>query len=76
MKKVGDEKKVFRSEVMVRKEVNDEIKRSISFIKDELETSIEKMDRKEEKKGKTFWLHADGLKLLITMNPTKKLKKQ
>ena len=34
MKQVIDEKKVFRSEIMVRKEVNDEIQRSVSFIKD------------------------------------------
>ena len=42
MKKVSDEKKVFRSEIMVRKEVNDEIQRIISFIKYELQSSIEK----------------------------------
>ena len=40
MKEVIDEKKVFRSEIMVRKEVNDEIQRSISFIKDELQSFI------------------------------------
>ena len=40
MKKVSDEKKMFRSEIMVRKEVNDEIHRSISFIKDEIQSSI------------------------------------
>ena len=40
MKKVIDEKNVFRSEVMVVKEVNDKIQRSISHIKDELQTSI------------------------------------
>ena len=26
------------------------------------------------KKGKSFWLHGDGLKLLLTMNPMEKLK--
>ena len=50
MKKVIDEKKVFRSEIMVRKEVNDEIQRSVSYIKDELQSSIEKMYGKEEKR--------------------------
>ena len=34
MNKVIDEQNVFRSEVMVRKEVNDKIKVSISYIKD------------------------------------------
>ena len=41
MNKVNDEENVFRSEVMVRKEVNDEIQISISYIKDELQNSIE-----------------------------------
>ena len=75
MKKVSDEKKVFRSEIMNRKEVNDEIQRSISYIKDELQISIEKMYWKEEKKEESFWFHADGLKLLLTMNPMEKLLK-
>ena len=59
---------------MVRKEVNDEIQRSISYIKDELQTSIEKNVREGRKKGKSYWLHADGLKLLLTLNPMAKLK--
>ena len=42
MKKVIDEKKLFRSEFMVGTEVNDEIQRSISCIKDELQSSIER----------------------------------
>ena len=41
MKQVIDEKKVFRSEIMVTKEVNDEIQKSVSFIKDELQSVIE-----------------------------------
>ena len=41
MQKVNDEKKVFRSEIMVRKEVIDVIQRSISYIKDKLQNSIE-----------------------------------
>ena len=51
MKKVIDEQNVFRSEVMVRKEVNDEIKRSISYIKDELQISIERnvLERRKRK---------------------------
>ena len=76
MKKVSDEKKVFRSEVMVRKEVNDEIQRSISYIKDELQISIEKNALEGRKGVKSFWLHADGLKLFLTMNPMEKPKKK
>ena len=49
MKKASDEKKVFRSEIMVRKEVNDEIKRIIYFIKDELQISIEKCTGRKKK---------------------------
>ena len=73
MKKVSDEKKVFRSEVVVRKEVNDEIQRSIFYIKDELQNSIENNVQEGRKKGKYFWLHADGLKIFLTMNPMEKL---
>ena len=53
-KKVIDEQNVFRSEVMVRKEVNDEIQISISYIKDELQISIEKIYWKEEKRKNHF----------------------
>ena len=73
MKKVSDEKKVFRNEIMVRKEVNDKIQRSVSYIKDELHIYIEKNVREGRKKEKSFWLHDDGLKLLLTMNTTEKL---
>ena len=34
--------KKIRSEVMVRQDINDKIQRSISYIKDELQISIEK----------------------------------
>ena len=74
MRKVIDKKKVFRSEIMVRKEANDEIQRSISFIKDELQSFIEIYIHEINKKEKSYWLHSDGLKLLITMNPMEKLK--
>ena len=74
MKKVSDEKKVFRSKIMVRKEVNEEIQRIISYIKDELQISIEINVREDRKKEKSFWFHADGLKLLLIMNPMGKLK--
>ena len=73
-KKLIEEKKVFRSEIMVRKEVNDEIQRIISFIKDELQSFIEKNIWEGRKREKSYWLHADGLKLFLTMNPMEKLK--
>ena len=41
MKEVIEEKKVFRSEIMTQKEVHDEIQRSVSFIKYELQSFIE-----------------------------------
>ena len=72
--KVIDEKKVFRSEIMVIKEVNDEIQRSIYLIKYELQSFIEKNVQEGRKKEELYWLHADGLKLLLTMNPMEKLK--
>ena len=69
MKKVFDEQMLFRSEVIVRKYINDEIKRSISYIKDELQNYIEKNILGKIRKEKSFWLHGDGLKVLLTMNP-------
>ena len=48
-KKVSDEKKVFRSEIMTRKEVNDEIQRSVSFIKDELQVSLKNIQEGSKK---------------------------
>ena len=61
MKKVIEDKNVFRSEVMVRQEVNYEIQSGISYIKDELQNSIENNLLEPSKIGKSFWLHGDGL---------------
>ena len=74
MKQVIEEKKVFRSEIMTREEVNDEIQRSVSFIKYELQSFIEINIQEGSKRENLYWLHADGLKLLLTMNPMEKLK--
>ena len=65
---------MFRSEIMTRKEVNDEIQRSVSFIKDELQSVIERNIQEESKRENLYWLHADGLKLLLTLNTIEKLK--
>ena len=40
IKKVIEDQYVFRTDFRVRQEVNDEIKTSISYIKDELQNSI------------------------------------
>ena len=52
MKKVIENQNVFRGEVMVGQEVIDGIQRSISYIKDELQNSIENNLLEPRKKGK------------------------
>ena len=74
VKQVIEEKKVLRSEIMTQKEVNDEIQRSVSFIKDELQSVIEKNIQEGGNKEILYWLHADGLRLLLTMNPMERIK--
>ena len=59
---------------MTRKEGNDEIQRTVYFIKDELQSFIERNIPEGSKKENLYWLHTDGLKLLLTMNPVEKLK--
>ena len=41
MKRVIEDMNVFKNDFRVRQEVSDEIQKNISFIKDELQTSIE-----------------------------------
>ena len=41
-KKLIDEQNLFRTEIMVKKQINDGIQRSFSYMKDELQISIEK----------------------------------
>ena len=72
MKKAIEDQNVFRSEFKVIQEVNDRIQRNISYIKDELQNSIENNLQGRRKKGKSFWSYGDGLKELLTMNPTEK----
>ena len=45
---------------------------SIYFIKDEIQTSIENNISCKKRKGKSFWLHVDGLKKFLTTNPMEK----
>ena len=72
MKKVIEDQNMFRIEVKVRQEGNGEIQRSISYIKYYLQNSIENSLLERRKKGKSFWLHGDGLKEFLTMNPMEK----
>ena len=65
---------MFRSEILTKKEVHDEIQRSVSFIKDELQSVIEKTIQEGGNKENLYWLHADGLRLLLTMNPMERIK--
>ena len=44
------------------------------FIKDELQSVIGKNIQEGGNKENLYWLHADGLKLLLTMNPTERIK--
>ena len=60
---------------MIRKEVNDEIQRSISYIKDDIKNSIENNVPEGRKKEILLWLHGDVPKQLLTMNPMEKHKK-
>ena len=69
MKKVIEYQYVFKSDFKVREEVNYGTQRSISYIKDELQNSIEKSILGKPKKKDHFWLYGDGLKELLTMNP-------
>ena len=62
MKKVIEDMNVFRKYFRVRQEVSDEIQTSISFIKYELQTSIENIISCKKIKYKSFWLNGDGHK--------------
>ena len=50
---------MIRSEIMTQKEVNDEIQRSVSFIKDELQSVIERKIQEGSKKENLYWLHTE-----------------
>ena len=60
MKKVIKDLNVFRKYFRFRQDVSDENKTSISFIKDELQTSIETNISCKKAKEKIFWLNGDG----------------
>ena len=69
MKRVVEYQYVFIIYFKVRQEVNDEIQTSISYIRYELQNSIENNILGKTRKEKSFWFHGDGLKELLTMNP-------
>ena len=72
MKKVIEDQYVFRRDFKVRQIVNDEIKTSISSIKDQLQNPIERNIIDKTSNEKPFWLHGDGLREFLTMNPMEK----
>ena len=72
MKKVIEYLNVFRRYFRVRQDVSDEIQTSISFIKYELQTSIENIISSKKIKKKSLWLNVDGLRILLTINPMEK----
>ena len=69
MKKVIQDLNVFIKSLRVRQDVSNDIQTSISFITDELQTSIETNISCKKSKEKIFWLNGDGLKQLFTINP-------
>ena len=75
-KKIIEYENVFRSEVMVRQEVNYGIQRIISDTKENLKNPIENNLLEPSKKGQSFWLHGDVLKELLTINPMENIKKE
>ena len=54
MKKVIEHLNIFRNDFRIRQEVSDEIQTNISFIKDELQTSIENNISYKLRKEKSF----------------------
>ena len=66
MKKVIEELNIFRTYFRVRQEVSDEIQASISFIKYELQTSIENniSCKQKENKGKIILVELEWTKII------------
>ena len=71
-KKVIEFQHVFISEFKVIPEVNDGMQTRISYIKYELQNSIEDIILGKRNRERLFWLHVDVLKELFTMNPMEK----
>ena len=57
VKKVFEDLNVFRKDFRARQDVSDEIQTIISFIKYELQTSIETNISRKKEKEKLFWLN-------------------
>ena len=68
MKKVIEDQYVFRREFKVRQEVNDGTQTSIFILKMIFKILLKIIFGVKEEK-KSFRLHGDGLKELLTMNP-------
>ena len=74
MRKVIEDQYLFRSDFKVGQEVNDSIQTIIYYIKYQLQTIFGNIILGKTREGKSFWLHGDGLKELLTMNPMEKHK--
>ena len=72
LKRLIEDLNVFRKYFRIRQEVNDEIQKSIYFIKYELQTCVENIISTKNINEKLFWLNGDGLKKFLTMNPMEK----
>ena len=69
VKKLIDDKYVFRSDFRVIQEVNDVIQTIIYYIEYQLQSLFGNIILGKTREGKSFWLHGDGLNELLTMNP-------
>ena len=67
-------KKCLEVKLWLEKKLMMKFKELFLLLKTSFKVSSKNIYRKEAKKEKSHWLHADGLKLLLTMNPMGKLK--
>ena len=53
---------IFRKKFRARQDISDEIQTGIYLIRDEVQTSIEKVISFNEQNERQFWLNSDGQK--------------
>ena len=73
MKKVSDEKKCLEVKLWLEKKLMMKFKEVFLLLKTSFKVPLKKCTGRK-KKVKSYWLHADRLKLLLTMNLMEKLK--
>ena len=74
MKKVIEDHYVLRRDFRVKQEVDNEIQTIISYIKDKLQNFIEENTIVKTRKGKSFWLQGNGLKIVHYESYGKQIK--